>query len=283
MKEHCTMNGSLQLTFTLPAAVHKVATTAAETPDADFPAKHTGDGSMVDTLGAYKVTLFEAVALTLYERLNGGSWERTPQTCTVWTLRTIGPGFRGAEQLTDLVVLVLGLAVTPRVLCQHGLTREDGPGNFLAWSTLILWFIMALYLWLTRTVGRKKEEVPLQSPKFPWVLVNDQMPDPKSKHYFKTTLALMLYNLFIFALTVLSVYTLITQTYAGKNRVFGTLLAIRTCYMVLGCIEDWTQMHAVNGFPRGPPRQLMAQRATVWMSATAIFTGVLIAASPSWW
>jgi hypothetical protein len=274
------MAGSLKFKFTLPGVVQKTAGSAPD--DADFPAQVKGDGSMVDTLGAYKVTLFEAISLTLYERLNGG-WERTPQTCTVWTLRTIGPGFRGAEQLTDLVVVVLGLAVTPRVLFQHGLTREDGPGNFLAWSTFVLWSIMSLYLWLSRTVGRKKEEVPLQSRKFPWVLVNDQMPDPKSKHYYKTTLALMLYNLFIFALTVLSIFTLITQTYAGKNRAFGTLLAIRTIYMVLGCIEDWTQMHAVNGFPRGPPRQLMSQRATLWMSATAIFTGVLIAASPSWW
>eukprot|EP00966_Prymnesium_polylepis_P210465 4873728-Prymnesium_polylepis.1 len=264
------MAGSLKFKFTLPGVVQKTAGSAPD--DADFPAQVKGDGSMVDTLGAYKVTLFEAISLTLYERLNGG-WERTPQTCTVWTLRTIGPGFRGAEQLTDLVVVVLGLAVTPRVLFQHGLTREDGPGNFLAWSTFVLWSIMSLYLWLSRTVGRKKEEVPLQSRKFPWVLVNDQMPDPKSKHYYKTTLALMLYNLFIFALTVLSIFTLITQTYAGKNRAFGTLLAIRTIYMVLGCIEDWTQMHAVNGFPRGPPRQLMSQRATLWMSATAIFTG----------
>jgi hypothetical protein len=274
---------SAKLTFTLPAAVHKVATTAAETPDADFPPKYTGDGSMVDTLGAYKVTLFEAISLTLYERLNGGSWDRTPQTCTVAVLRAIGPGFRGAEQLTDLIVVVLGLAWTPQVVFQYELTREDGPGNFLAWSTLVLWFIMALFLWLNRTVGRKAGEVRLQDRSFPWVLVNDQMPDPKSDNYYKTTLALIMHNVFIFALTTLSVYTLITQTYAGKNRVFGTLFAIRTIYMVLACVEDWTQMHAPHGIPRGYPRKLMAQRATFWMSATAIFSGVLIAASPSWW
>ena len=237
---------------------------------------------MVDTLGVYKASFFEAIALTLYEFLNAGSWSRQPHSCTVHALRKIGPGFRGAEHLTDLIVVVFGLTTTPRVVGEHTMSRNDGAGDFLASSVFLLWFSMALLLWLTRTVGRKKDEVPLQSRSFPWVLINDAFPDPARKHYIKLSIALIIYNVFVFIVTLISLQTLIAQTYGGQNRVFGSLLAIRTSYMAIACVEDWTQMNAEHGIPRRLPRQFMALRATFVMVATSIFTGVLVAASPSW-
>ena len=93
---------------------------------------------------------------------------------------------------------------------------------------------------------------------------------------------LIFYNVLVFIVTLVSIQTLIAQTYGGQNRVFGTLLAIRTSYMAIACVEDWTQIHAEHGIPRRLPRQFMALRATFVMAATSIFTGVLIAASPSW-
>jgi hypothetical protein len=86
----------------------------------------------------------------------------------------------------------------------------------------------------------------------------------------------------VLIVTLISLQTLIAQTYGGQNRVFGSLLAIRTSYMAIACVEDWCQMHAEHGIPRRLPRQFMALRATFVMAATSIFTGVLIAASPSW-
>ena len=275
------MTQSFRFTFTLPQA--QAATGAPETPDADFPKAFTQDRSVVDKLGIYKATLFEVLALRFYEYLNGGSWSRKPNTWTVELLRRAGPGFRGAEQITDMIVVFVGyFFIDPRVVGQYEATRGDHMGDFLAFSVILLWFFMAFLLYLSRTVGRKLEDAGSQSRAWPWVLINDQYPKHGDKDYGRTLLLLMVHNVFILLITVISLQTLITQTYGGKNRVFGTLLAIRTIYMALACIEDCTQMDAAHGLPRRLPRQLMTFRAIFLMPATAIFTGWLVACANPW-
>ena len=114
-------------------------------------------------------------AAQLYNWMNNEHLQREPHSFSVATLRTIGGGFRGAAQITDAIVVFIGLMIEPRITMQYELTRFDGWGDFLAGAVLVAWTVFALLLFLSRSVGRERgdEEVHPheQSRDLPWVLV----------------------------------------------------------------------------------------------------------------
>lgn len=244
-------------------------------------------GGFEGYLGVQSASRSEYTAVQIYHWLNSNYLGREPQSYIVGALRAIGGGFRGAAQITDAIVVFIGLMITPRVTMQYELTRFDGPGDFLAGAVLVSWTVFALLLLLSRSVGR--EQAPMggesypdeQSRDLPWVLVNDQTPDPKGQRPILSQILFTAYNVGIFALTFVSIHTLIGQTYSANNRAFGTLFAIRLIYSVLACIEDITNVGSKDGFPRVQPRRLMALRATVVLIFVVCLTaGLIISATP---
>jgi hypothetical protein len=241
-------------------------------------------GSKVDRLGDIDPSYFELTAIYLYQCLNNNRFYKPRNSLATGFLDFAGFGFRGGEQLTDLIVVVGGLIVSPTAVLQHQPTRDDFFGDFLAGLTIFVWAVMAFLLFLARSVApATRGGPPEQSQDLPWVLINDQFPNRSKTTYLRDWFVLTLYNVCIAALTMVSIYTLVGHTYGAGNRVFGTLLAIRMIYMMLACIEDWTQVGTVHGFHMGLPRQLMATRAVFAMPVVVWATTGLILTSTPWW
>ena len=274
-------------TFSLRAAVSPPVQIGNPIPEKEL-VEYAEDGTVVSYLASYEPSISELLCVWCFKFLNGGRLKWTENTSTVATIRAMGPGWRGAEQLLDLLVVLTGLFVDPIMLFEVELTRNDALGDFLVGtSTLGVWILSAVLLFLARSVGRESTHPVGQARSLPEVLVNDAWPrvapgGPDTAFLVRAS-TLVLYNALVFVTTVLSIHTLLIHTYVFVSARFGWLLLLRTSYAVLAAVDDTASVGGPYGFPRLWPRRLMAMRAVLIVALVVPFTITTVSFSDSWW